>query len=536
VNEISEPIKRTLAPVQDQMDDQMLRGVFAARHGGAGEGGEGFNRNLTGGGDEDSQRVAAATHPPHPHLDSAASQMSSVLLDKAFDLTRKAYDTTSYFLQDWKETFSDNHFQNCLEGRQPHVDTEASGGEGEGERRRKNNNNEEEKGIDDYSQQSDLTPLDNKTLNTLQEKLQMTLQDGVDFLSTECGSFELLDGEASMRADEGGDMLGGLDCYLGARKQSVPLSEQDYQSFQNSEGSFDRVDELKQRIFEGGCTPSLRCHVYPFLLGYLPFDSTRKSRADIRRRKRVEYEQLKAQWATITEAQEKKFSKYRERKVQIDKDVIRTDSKHTFFKGKMSNENIQKMRRILLAYAFYNFDLGYCQGMSDLLAPLLYVISDEADCFWCFVGLMARMERNFDQDQTGMHNQLLALRKLVQLLDPQLYAHLENQHHCRNFLFCYRWLLLAFKREFSFDDCLRLWEGLWTCSFCDQLQMYVCVAILQQFRRKIIEADMGFDDLILFTNDLSYRIPLEESLRNAEILCKFAGEAGKQVLLHHFVI
>jgi hypothetical protein len=180
VNEISEPIKRTLAPVQDQMDDQMLRGVFAAQNSGGGEG-EGFKKDGGGGDDEDSQRVAAATHPPHPHLDSAGSQMSSVLLDKAFHLTRKAYDTTSYFLQDWKETFSDNHFQNCLEGRQAH-DTEDSEGDGEGQRRRKND--EEEVGIGDYSQQSDLTPLDNKTLNTLQEKLQMTLQDGVDFLST----------------------------------------------------------------------------------------------------------------------------------------------------------------------------------------------------------------------------------------------------------------------------------------------------------------------------------------------------------------
>ena len=456
--------------------------------------------------------------------------MSSVLLDKAFVLTRKAYDTTSYFLQDWKETFSDNHFQNCMERR---AQDTPSGEEEEKEKGKEGAQSADGDGAG-YSQ-SELTPLDNKTLNTLQEKLQMTLQDGVDFLSTECGSFELLDGEASCSGERGGDML-GLDCYLGARKQSVPLSEQDFESFQNSDGSFERVEELKQRIFEGGCAPSLRRQVYPFLLGYLPFDSTARSRNDIKKQKHIEYEQIKNQWSTITEEQEKKFSKYRERKVQIDKDVIRTDSSHTFFKGKMSNENIQKMRRILLAYAFYNFDLGYCQGMSDLLAPLLYVISDEADAFWCFVGLMGRMERNFDQDQSGMHNQLLALRKLVQLLDPQLYAHLENQHHCRNFLFCYRWLLLHFKREFAFDDCLRLWEGLWTCSFCDQLQMYVCVAILQQFRRKIIEADMGFDDLILFTNDLSYRIPLEESLRNAEILCKFAGEAGKQVLVHHFVI
>ena len=32
------------------------------------------------------------------------------------------------------------------------------------------------------------------------------------------------------------------------------------------------------------------------------------------------------------------------------------------------------------------------QGMSDLAAPLLYVMRDEAEAFWCFACLMERME------------------------------------------------------------------------------------------------------------------------------------------------
>ena len=45
-------------------------------------------------------------------------------------------------------------------------------------------------------------------------------------------------------------------------------------------------------------------------------------------------------------------------------------------------------RNILLNYAIYNPDMGYTQGMSDLLAPLLSTIQDEVDTFWSFVGLM----------------------------------------------------------------------------------------------------------------------------------------------------
>ena len=317
-------------------------------------------------------------------------------------------------------------------------------------------------------------------------------------VDTECGSFELLD---------------RYDCCV---------SEEELESFQDAEGRFANADHLMQRVFEGGCRPEVRPTAYPFLLGYLPMDRTAAERDALRRTKREEYDEVLK--LSVSSDQER-----RELSVQIDKDVIRTDASHAFFKGKMKNANVLKMRRILLAYAFYNYDLGYCQGMSDLLAPLLYTIQDEADCFWCFVGLMSRTERSFDRDQTGMHKQLLALRRLVQLLDPQLHAHFGKQD-CRNYLFCYRWLLLHFKREFDFTDCLRLWEALWTCRFCSHLLLYVCVAVLQQFRAEIIDNSMTFDDMVLFTNDLVKRIPLEESLRNAELLSKFAGRKGKAIL------
>lgn len=50
--------------------------------------------------------------------------------------------------------------------------------------------------------------------------------------------------------------------------------------------------------------------------------------------------------------------------------------------------------------------------MSDLLSPILYVMDDEVDAFWCFSALMETIASNFHRDQNGMHSQLLSLRKV----------------------------------------------------------------------------------------------------------------------------
>jgi len=73
-----------------------------------------------------------------------------------------------------------------------------------------------------------------------------------------------------------------------------------------------------------------------------------------------------------------------------EKDVNRTDRTLPFFAGE-NNVNLQLLSDILMTYVMYNFDLGYVQGMSDLLSPILFVMNDEVDAFWCFVGFMDKV-------------------------------------------------------------------------------------------------------------------------------------------------
>jgi hypothetical protein len=201
-----------------------------------------------------------------------------------------------------------------------------------------------------------------------------------------------------------------------------------------------------------------------------------------------------------------------------------------------TNVHLEQMKDMLLTYNEYNKDLGYVQGMSDLLAPIYAVMQDDAVAFWGFVNFMNRMvssipssiphisftdilpqERNFLRDQSGMRLQLTTLDHLVQLLDPKLYLHLQSVDST-NFFFFFRMLLVWYKREFSWPDVLRLWEGLWTDYLSANFHLFIAVAILEKHRDVIMEHLRGFDEVLKYVNELSNTIDLPSTLVRAEAL------------------
>ncbi|KAK8491191.1 hypothetical protein V6N11_037954 [Hibiscus sabdariffa] len=317
--------------------------------------------------------------------------------------------------------------------------------------------------------------------------------------------------------------LNNLSLAWGKPRQP-PLGLEEWATFLDSEGRVVDSDALRKRIFYGGVEHKVRKKVWEILLGYQVYESTYAERESRRSMKRTEYEIIKNQWQSISPEQEKRFTKFRQRKGLIEKDVVRTDRSISFYSGD-DNPNLNLLHDILLTYSFYNFDLGYCQGMNDLLSPILFVMEDESESFWCFAALMERLGPNFNRDQNGMHSQLFALSKLVELLDGPLHNYFK-QKDCLNYFICFRWILLQFKRELEFEKTMLLWEVLWTHHSSEHLHLYVCVAILKRYRGKIMEEQMEFDTLLKFINELSGEIDIDAILRDAEALCLCAGENG----------
>lgn len=112
--------------------------------------------------------------------------------------------------------------------------------------------------------------------------------------------------------------------------RGLPLTEKQWREFQTEDGRISDPQRIKEIIFRGGIEHQLRCEVWKYLLNYYSYDDTHTERLERRRQKSSEYYQMKAQWLSMSIAQERNFSGYRDRKCQIEKDVKRTDRTQEF--------------------------------------------------------------------------------------------------------------------------------------------------------------------------------------------------------------
>ncbi|KAL8916297.1 MAG: hypothetical protein Q9172_006368 [Xanthocarpia lactea] len=367
-----------------------------------------------------------------------------------------------------------------------------------------------------------------------------TAQDVLEMEESDVGEFEILDMEAGN---------------LSLQDKRKPVSITEWQNFFDASGKLQvTADEVKERVFFGGLDPTdgVRKEAWLFLLGFYAWDSTAEERKAVLHSKRDEFVKLKGAWwermADATGTPEE-IDWWKEQKIRIEKDVHRTDRQIPLFEGEDiahpdpdspfaevgTNVHLEQMKDILLTYNEYNPDLGYVQGMSDLLAPIYAVEQDDAIAFWGFVGFMDRMERNFLRDQSGMRTQLLTLDHLVQLMDPDLYLHLQRADST-NFFFFFRMLLVWFKREFDWTDVLRLWEALWTDFLSSNFHLFIALAILEKHKDVIMEHLKHFDEVLKYSmpfltyplfvrqliycqvNELSNSIDLASTLVRAQYL------------------
>ncbi|KAG7259708.1 hypothetical protein CRUP_015920, partial [Coryphaenoides rupestris] len=263
----------------------------------------------------------------------------------------------------------------------------------------------------------------------------------------------------------------------------------------DAEGRVEDPERIKAIVFRGGIIPSLRKEAWKFLLGFYPWNSTTKEREDILRTKTDEYFRMKVQWKSVSEEQEMRNSLLKGYRNLIERDVNRTDRHNTFFSGN-DNPGLTLLHDVLMTYCMYNFDL---------------------------------------ESQEAMKQQLLQLSILLKALDPELCDYLDSQDS-GSLCFCFRWLLIWFKREFSFEDILTLWEVMWTRLPCDNFHLLLACSILESQRGELIGSQHDFNTILKHINELTMKLDLQDMMCGAEAIflqlvqCKELPVKVKEVL------
>ncbi|MCJ1377915.1 hypothetical protein MMC17_001011 [Xylographa soralifera] len=201
---------------------------------------------------------------------------------------------------------------------------------------------------------------------------------------------------------------------------------------------------------------------------------------------------------------------------------------------------------ILFIFCKLNADTGYRQGMHEVLAPILWVVSRDAvdpstlpeqdsktsesddpvrqaldnsfiehDAFTLFCIIMQTVKTFYEMGSTthqtaaGVTSSSPIVERSKRIhedylrrVDPELTKHLTTIEILPQ-IFVIRWIRLLFGREFPFNDVLSLWDVLFAEDAALELVDFVCLAMLLRVRWQLLESDYSSALTIL----LRYPVP-----------------------------
>ena len=177
------------------------------------------------------------------------------------------------------------------------------------------------------------------------------------------------------------------------------------------------------------------------------------------------------------------------------------------YKINIKETHADVIARILFIYSKFFPDISYVQGMNEIIAPIYYIFSFdktygvevsveniEADVFWTFNSLMEQIKNNFNseknQDETGIGGKVQKFKKMLQIMDSQLYQHFEV-FNVEYYTFAYRWFILFFSQEFLMIDILRLWDYLFSSDDKFFNCYFVSLAVLELKRDDLLVSDLS---------------------------------------------
>ncbi|RVE71442.1 hypothetical protein OJAV_G00051700 [Oryzias javanicus] len=148
---------------------------------------------------------------------------------------------------------------------------------------------------------------------------------------------------------------------------------------------------------------------------------------------------------------------------QIALDLQRSFPTHRSLMGETPEaiEGRAKLFRVLVAYAKYNPQVGYSQGMSHIAAVLLMQLGEEEEeAFWALAALLDQpkyLAELFDLTLTKVQHQVKVFEQFFKHRKPQLSQHLESVG-VLSVHFVMPWFLTLFTSLPCWDTVLAVWD------------------------------------------------------------------------------
>ncbi|EPR78983.1 TBC domain containing protein [Spraguea lophii 42_110] len=188
-----------------------------------------------------------------------------------------------------------------------------------------------------------------------------------------------------------------------------------------------------------------------------------------------------------------------------------------------NNKNLDFIYLEILTAVAQNKPLvGYVQGMADLLVPFIDVFYGQEEIiycgisstFYCYSKIIEKIQDNYIGQQQGIYHLVYKLEKLIKVLDPSLYCHLENEG-VKTHMFSFRWFNCIFAREFILDDQLMILDTLLSNKDFKDFLLHFAFSLLSNFKEKINEGD--FSDIIILLQNIK-----ERKWKHSELLVLFS--------------
>ncbi|PNS17030.1 hypothetical protein CAC42_4994 [Sphaceloma murrayae] len=217
---------------------------------------------------------------------------------------------------------------------------------------------------------------------------------------------------------------------------------------------------------------------------------------------------------------------------KLEKAIRKDLGSRTAYSKYLASSGLQEgLFGVCKAYALYDADIGYAQGMNFIAMPLLFNMPEE-EAFTLFVRMMSKYDLRsmFTHDMAGLHLRLYQFERLLEDFEPALYCHLHRRGVSPT-LYATQWFLTLFAYRFP----LQLVQRIYDLILSEGLSAILKFGIV--LMRKNAQTLLTMKDMAQLTTHLKERLfdvyidksPSASSILDSGFFGGLTGGADKEV-------